>query len=344
MKTGIAGFKQSGKTTVFNALTGLSQETGYGASNKVNLGVIKVPDSRVDALAEIDQPKKTTYAEIMFADVPGQEGERCIEPRTQGQLREMDALALVVRGFNNGVSDPRPLEEVRDFESELILADIAVVEKRIERLKKDHSSPKELELLSRCYEQLEQGVPFYRIPLTEEEKSSLSGFAFLSLKPSIIVLNHDDSNESAIFRQDLEKYAGERGLGIVGFNGSIEMEIASLPESEQAEFLIEMGIEQSARDRFIIESFRLLDLICFFTRGSDECRAWPLRNGSTAVDAAGTVHSDMARGFIRADIIRIEDYFEVPSEGELRKKGRIRSEGRAYIVQDGDLCNFKFNV
>jgi len=344
MKVGIAGVRGSGKTTVFNALTGLAAETGYGGSRKVNLGAIKVPDERLDRLAEIEKPKKVTYAEITFADVPAGEGEQKIDPKSITDLREMDALALVLRGFENGVEPPRPLAELNELVSEFILNDMAIIEKRLDKIKKDLSQAKEKELLERLYAWLETGKPLSKMSLSEEEKKGVKGFAFLSHKPVIAVLNVDDENAKKPVPPDLVKHACDEGLGLLALNGRLEMEICTLGPEEQAEFLSCMGIERSARDRFIREAFNLLDLIVFFTYGPTECRTWPIKKGTTAVEAAAQIHSDIARGFIRAEIMRIEDYLVHQTEAKVKAAGGLKFEGKTYVIKDGDCCHIRFNV
>ncbi|MDJ0766367.1 MAG: DUF933 domain-containing protein [Myxococcota bacterium] len=341
MKIGIVGFAGSGKTTLFNALTG--QTAGFGGQ-KVNLGAIKVPDDRVDRLSEIDTPQKTTYAEITFADVPGGRGDSSLDPQTLGRIREMDALAMVARGFAYGGGDPNPIAELSAFESELLLADMQVIEKRIERLAKDHSDPRQLKLLHRCLDAVTDEKPLSRIALSKEEKSALSGFAFLSLKPVLVVLNVSEDQAGAPVPEQLGSAARHQGWEVMALSGPIEAEIATLSPSDQGEFLADLGVTAPASNRFIRSAFSLLDLISFFTRGSDECRAWPIRKGSTALDAAGAVHSDIARGFIRAEVTRFEDFSRLKSESACRDAGVRRIEGRDYIVQDGDICHFRFNV
>ena len=343
MKIGIVGFAGSGKTTLFNALTGQDAPTGYGGG-KVNLGVIKVPEPRVERLAELDQPRKTTYAEITFADVPGGRGAQTLDPQTLGRIREMDALVQVVRGFDGGLGTPDPSAELISFEAELILADMQVVEKRVERLKKDLSDPRQLALLERIYAHLEQEQPLESMKLTTEEEVSIQGFAFLSRKPLLVVLSQPEGAPADVLPDGLGATCGERGLRVMPLCGPIEAEIAALDPEDQTAFLADLGLEHPASDRFIREAFTLLDLITFLTGGPDECRAWPIRRGTTAVQAAANVHSDIARGFIRAEVIAFEDLDRLGSEAACREAGKLRVEGRDYVMQDGDVCYFRFNV
>jgi GTP-binding protein YchF len=343
MKIGIVGFAGSGKTTLFNALTGQEAPTGYGGG-KVNLGVIKVPDHRVERLAEIDAPKKITFPEITFADVPGGRGATSLDAQTLGRIREMDTLVQVVRGFDGGHGAPDPVAELTSFAAELMLADMQVTEKRIERLRKDRSDARQLALLERCLAQLEKELPLRELELADEERAALSGFTFLSLKPLMVVLSRPEDEATQPVDPALTAAAAERGLEVLPLCGAIEAEIAGLDPADQREFLADLGLEEPAADRFVKAAFSLLDLIVFLTHGADECRAWPLRRGSTALDAAGTVHSDLARGFIRAEVIRFEDFDRLGSEAACRDAGKLRIEGRDYIVQDGDICHIRFNV
>jgi GTP-binding protein YchF len=343
MKIGIVGFAGSGKTTLFNALTGQDAPTGFGGG-KVNLGVIKVPDRRVDRLAELDDPRKITYPEITFADVPGGRGASSLDSQTLGRIREMDTLVQVLRGFEGGLGEPAPVAELTSFAAELMLADMQVVERRIERLAKDRSDPRQLALLERCLVQLEAERPLRELELGPEERASLSGFTFLSLKPLMVVLSRPEEDAAAPTDPALTALAAERGHELLALCGAIEAEIAGLDPADQAEFLADLGLEEPAADRFVRAAFSLLDLIAFLTHGPDECRAWPLRRGSTALDAAGVVHSDIARGFIRAEVIRFEDFDELGSEAACRDAGKLRVEGRDYVVDDGDICHFRFNV
>jgi GTP-binding protein YchF len=306
--------------------------------------VIKVPDARVDRLAEIDEPRKTTYAEITFADVPGGRGANTLDPQTLGRIREMDALVQVLRSFDGGLGPAAPAEELVSFEAELILGDMQVVEKRVERLKKDLSDPRQLALLERVYAHLEQEQPLRSMALSSEELTSIQGFAFLSLKPLLVVLSQTEGEPASQPPPELTAACESRGLRVMPLCGPIEAEIAALDPEDQLAFLADLGLEHPASERFIREAFALLDLITFLTGGSDECRAWPLRRGSTAVEAAGTVHSDMARGFIRAEVIAFDDLDRLGSEAACRDAGKLRVEGRDYVVQDGDVCYFRFNI
>ena len=342
MKIGIVGFAGSGKTTLFNALTGQDVPVGFG--NKVNLGTIKVPDARVDRLSEIHNPKKITYTEIMFADVPGGKGSTSLDAQTLGKIREMDALAQVVRGFDEGAGTPKPVSEIEGFESELIISDMSVVEKRLERLRKDRSDAKLLELLERCNAVLEEEKPLRTIEFNEHEQKMLSGFTFLSAKPIMFVLSLPEGADATKLPDDVQALSDKKGLSIVPICTAIEAEIASLDKEDQLEFLKDLGLEEPASDRFIKTAYQLLNLITFLTQGPDECRAWSLRKGSNAQEAAGAIHSDLARGFIRAEVISFDDFIKTGSESACRENGTLRVEGKEYIVKDGDICHIRFNV
>jgi hypothetical protein len=315
MKIGLVGFPGSGKTTVFNALTGLSAETGYGAARgKTNLGVVKVPDARVDALANLYKPKKTTYAEIAFSDVAGapagSEGQG-LDEKTLAAMREMDALCHVVRGFPGPSGEaPRPLAEAKDFEVEMNLSDLILIEKRLERVKKEKGKASEQALLEKLKVQLDNGLPLRGLQgLDAADLVAMSGFRFL-----------------------------------VVLAGAVEMDIAQMSPEEQKEFVTSLGLTEPAAGRFIRAAYALIDLISLLTAGEDECRAWPIRAGTTAQKAAGKIHSDIERGFIRAEVMRWDDLCKLGSEAKCREAAKLRLEGKEYVVADGDVINFRFNV
>jgi GTP-binding protein YchF len=350
MKIGLVGFPGSGKTTVFNALTGLSAETGYGAARgKTNLGVVKVPDARVDALANLYKPKKTTYAEIAFSDVAGapagSEGQG-LDEKTLAAMREMDALCHVVRGFAGPSGEaPRPLAEARDFEVEMNLSDLIVIEKRLERVKKEKGKASEQALLEKLKVQLDNGLPLRGLQgLDVADLVAMSGFRFLTLKPLLLVLNVSEAEVAKPAPADLLSYARESGLGLVVLAGAVEMDIAQMSPEEQKEFVASLGLTEPAAGRFIRAAYALIDLISLLTAGEDECRAWPIRAGTTAQKAAGKIHSDIERGFIRAEVMRWDDLCKLGSEAKCREAAKLRLEGKEYVVADGDVINFRFNV
>jgi ribosome-binding ATPase len=343
MKIGLVGYPGSGKSTVFGALTGLDVETGYGAG-KANLGVVKVLDARVDALSALYAPKKTTYAEITFSDLGAGKGEG-LDRTVLNAMRNVDALCQVLRAFPDAAGEPGdPLAELTGLETETLLADLEVVEQRVARLAKDRSNPRELALLQRVQEALESERPARSLELTEEEAKSLSGYALLTLKPLLLVLNVAEGEVAAPAPDVLARAAAERGLGLVVLSAKVEMEIAQLAAAEQGEFLASLGLEEPAVNRFIRAAFDLIDLISMLTAGPDECRAWPVPRGTRAPRAAGKIHSDIERGFIRAEVIRCEDLLKHGSEAKCKEAGALRVEGKDYVVQDGDVVHFRFNV
>ena len=343
MKIGLVGYPGCGKSTVFGALTGIEVETGYG-SGKANLGVVKVPDLRVDQLAALYSPKKTTYAEITFSDLGGGRAEG-LDRTALNEMRSVDALCQVLRDFPDAAGEPgAPQDELAGLETETLLADLEVVEQRVARLRKDRSDARHLELMERVQEALESERPVRAMELSEDELKSLSGYALLTAKPLLLVLNVAEERVAEPAPEALAAAASQRGLGLVVLSAAVEMEIAQLDPEEQAEFLDSIGLEQPASHRFIRGAFDLIDLISMLTAGPDECRAWPIPRGLSAPRAAGKIHSDIERGFIRAEVIRCEDLLAQGSEAKCKEAGLLRVEGKDYIVQDGDVVHFRFNV
>ncbi len=344
MKIGLVGAPGSGKSTVFGALTGIEVETGYAARGaKANLGAVKVADPRVDALAALYSPKKTTYAEIRFTDLGGhaeREGRAAL-----AAMRDVDALCQVLRAFPDESGEPGdPAAELADLETETILADLEVAENRVARLEKDRSDPRELELLQRIRAHLEEGHPLRSLDLSEEERRVITGYAFLSGKPLLLVLNVPEEAIGAPVPEALATAARERDLGLVVLSARVEMDIAGLPEEEQGDFAASLGLEEPARHRFVRAAFELIGLVSMLTAGPDECRAWPIPRDTPAPRAAGKIHSDIERGFIRAEVVDWRDLVELGSEAKCREAGKLRIEGRDYVIRDGDVVNFRFNV
>jgi GTP-binding protein YchF len=343
VKIGLVGHPGSGKSTVFGALTGLPVETGYGAS-KENLGVVKVPDPRVDALAALFSPKKTTYAEVVFSDPPGAHGEG-IDRAALNAMRSMDTLCQVLRGFPDVAGEAAdPLGELIGLETETILADLEVIEGRVDRLARDHSDPREQALLERIQAELEAERPIRAQPLAEEERSVLSGYSLLSQKPLLLVLNVAEDAVAEPPPTAIAEAARERGLGLVVLSAPVEMDIAQLEPGDQQEFVESLGLGEPASNRFIRAAFELQGLISMLTAGPDECRAWPIPRDTRAPRAAGKIHSDIERGFIRAEVIRYQDLIAQGSEASCKEAGLLRIEGKDYVIQDGDVVNFRFNV
>jgi len=343
MKVGLIGRQGSGKTTIFNALTGLSAGLGQGEKMESHLGVTKVPDARVDRLSAIFQPKKTTYAEIRFTDFPATQSQEKLKANAAllAQMRDVDAMALVLGDFD-GASEP--IKDLRDLLAEMILADLGAVENRLSRLKKEKGKEREGEMLARCLKALEGEESLRSLSFTPDEDPLLAGFGFLSRKSVIALFNVAEERAGKelpdLYQAELQK------LQIPGLalSARVEMEVAELDEKDRQSFLTELGIEEPARDRFIRASYRLLDLISFFTTGEDEVKAWTIEQGTSARKAAGKIHSDIERGFIRAEVVAYDDFIRYGSEAKCREAGKLRLEGKDYPVKDGDIVHFRFNV
>jgi GTP-binding protein YchF len=345
MKIGLTGLPGTGKSTVFGALTGLAVETGYaGKSGKASVGVVKVPDPRVEALAALYTPKKVIFAETTFTDLGGGGGEG-LSRATLNEMRDVDALCQVLRGFDNELGEPPDaLAELADLETETILADFEIVEQRVARLEKDHSDARELALMKRVQDHLESEQPVRTLGLSEDEERVLSGYALLTSKPLMLVHNVPEDDIASEPDPALAAAAEERGLGLIVLSAQVEMDIAQMQPEDQHEFLESLSLEEPASHRFIRSAYALVDLISMLTAGPDECRAWPIRRDSTAPKAAGKIHSDIERGFIRAEVIWWEDLIELGSEAKCRDAGKLRVEGKDYLIKDGDVVHFRFNV
>ncbi|HLK10318.1 MAG TPA: DUF933 domain-containing protein [Candidatus Binatia bacterium] len=345
MKVGLAGFPGAGKTTVFSALTGIGASPG---DRRPQIGTIKVPDPRVDRLAAIYHPRKTTYAEVTFVDFPpARDPQRraVLDAEAVAALRDADALVEVVRGFPDLAGAPaRPLEDLDAFDAELALADLAQVEKRLERMRKEKGHEREQALFERLRVALEAGRALRTLGLASEEQAALAGFAFLSLRPLLVVLNVGEDAAAAPLPEAMAARAAAVGAQALALSAKVEAEVAQLDPADRPAFLADLGLAESARDRFVRASYALLDLISFLTAGEDECRAWPIRRGTVARRAAGRVHSDIERGFIRAEVMAYEDFVRLGSEARCREAGKLRLEGKDYVIQDGDIVHFRFAV
>ena len=362
MQVTIVGLPGSGKTTVFNALTGGHAETGgfSGGRAAPNMSVVKVPDERVDRLSALFNPKKTTYADVTYVDVAipaGAAREGTINPDVLAQIRNADALLHVARAFDDpaAAAPADPWRDVDDLDLEFTVADLGVIEKRLEKLKTQgrHGSQaereqaqREDELLRRVEPHLSEGRPIRSFGLTDDEELLLRGYRFLTQKPVLVVLNVDEGRlpEAEAFEAAGRDRYAQPQTDVAALAGKIEAEIAELGDEDARMFMDDLGIAEPSRGRVIRLTYRLLGLFSFFTAGEDECRAWTLRDGSTAVDAAGTIHSDLARGFIRAQVISVDDLLEAGSMAEARKRGTLRQEGKDYRVADGDVIEVLFNV
>jgi hypothetical protein len=346
MQAGLVGFARSGKTTLFDALTGLHRG-GAAARGQVNLGAIKVPDPRVDALAAMFQPRRTTFAEMRFVDVPGPAGRgTALDASALRALAEADAFCLVARAFPADDGTPGdPARELRDFDAELVLHDLGVVERRLERLRKDQQKGSgEYHELERLHAELDAGRPLRLMRWTGAEEHELAHFSFLSRRPLLVVVNVPEDRAAEPPPPEVEALARAAGAEVLSLCAAVEAEIAQLSPAEQPEFLAALGLAEPARARFIRAAYHLLDLIAFFTVGEDEVRAWPIRRGDRAPRAAGRIHSDLERGFIRAEVIHYADFMALGSESRARHEGKLRIEGKEYVVQDGDLLTFRFAV
>ncbi|MGH2429463.1 MAG: redox-regulated ATPase YchF [Candidatus Limnocylindria bacterium] len=362
MQVTIVGLPGSGKTTVFNALTGGHAETGgfSGGRAAPNLAVVKVPDQRVDRLSELFSPKKTTHADVTYADVAipaGAAREGTIQPDVLAQIRNADALLHVTRAFDDPTSaaPADPWRDVDELDLELTVADLSVIEKRLEKLKTQarHGSQSERDLAAREQDVLEriltplsEGRPIRALDLGEDDERLLRGYRFLTQKPVLVLINVDESrlpDAAALEAAGRERYA-QPASDVAVLAGKIEAEIGDLPEEDARLFMDDLGIAEPSRGRVIRLTYGLLRLFSFFTAGEDECRAWTLRRGASAVDAAGAIHSDLARGFIRAEVVPYEDLMECGSMAEARRRGLLRQEGKAYAVRDGDVLQILFNV
>ena len=343
MRAGIVGYPGSGKSTVFQALA-----PGGKADQKVSFGNIKVPDARVDFLASVFKPKKTTYAEVTFMDVGGAgKVGGAFSPDVLQNMRNVDLLVHVVRGFDNPTlpTPPDPVRDEKAFNDEILLLDLGVLEKRVERMKKESKKGPEMDPPKKCLDHVETGEPLRTLVLAEEEQKALGpGIQLLSQTPLITLYNLSEAAWSDPASKHLREARRDKSSASLAICGAIEAEIAAMPAEEQKDFLDGLGLGEPARNVFIRSAYDLLDLISFLTAGPDECRAWPIRRGTVARKAAGKVHSDIERGFIRAEIYRPEDLKEAKTEAVLKTQGKIRVEGKKYVMQDGDVVNFRFNV
>lgn len=360
MKVGLVGFPGSGKTTVFNAMTGQDAPVGYGG--EVRRAVVDVPDPRVEWLSALYRPRKTTFASIVFCDIPGEHGseQRGLSTAALQQVRDQDALCLVLRGFDNPALEhaPDPAAELEAFHAECVLADLLFVERWLERARKEAKRGLDVAAFERMRDALESERPLRVLPQSELDRSLLRGYSLVTDAPLLAVLNReeDDAGESLAdelaqpgepgdaLPDGLGDALARMGAGGMTLSASLEAEIAMLEPADQQEFLRDMGLAEPALDRFIRAAYQLQDLISFFTVAGPEVRAWTIRAGTDARRAAGKIHSDMERGFIRAEVIPCDVLEEYGSEQAVRAAGRLRVEGRDYVVKDGDVLRVLFNV
>jgi len=355
MQTGIIGLAQSGKTTLFRILTRahLDEKAARAATH---VGIARVPEPRLAQLAAIYNPPKITYATVEYVDVGGMSRDRTRDSSVLAPLRDVDALAHVLRVFDDpAVPHPAgsvdPLRDAVSLDLELMLADLEQIERRLERVEKDLKKKKEpaLEhehaLLLRCRAAIRAETPLRELEFTPEERKVLTGFMFLSARPMLYVLNLGDDEapqlDTAVARHGLEKLSGRPQSAVVPVCGRIEAELAELEDAAAAELLAAYGLKEPGLHRLIRATYGLLGLISFFTAGEPEVRAWTIRCGTTAVKAAGVIHTDIERGFIRAEVVRCEDLLAAGSVPAARERGQVRLEGKEYVVQEGDVILFR---
>ncbi len=361
IQIGITGLRQSGKSTIFNALAAAHAQIGDSAKSKrPNVAVVKVPDERLTKLAEIMGAARLVNVEIEFIDVAGLEKEKAREKSGEADrltaLRQTAAVIVVLRCFKNDnvahpLGDINPSRDAAEVETELIISDLILVENRLEKLRhllKVKPSPeyqKEHQTMEKMKNHLETGRPLRGLDLAKEEQTQLAGFGFLSLKPVLYLLNigEDQIGASAQITAECFPHIPDRCLA-AAVCGKLEMELAELGESDRREFMKEIGIKETALAEVISRSFELLDLICFLTANEKEARAWAVPRGTTAYTAAGVIHSDIQRGFIKAETIAFKELAAIGGWAQSRHQGKVRMEGKDYIVRDGDVIQFKFNV
>ncbi|CAN5770706.1 redox-regulated ATPase YchF [soil metagenome] len=363
----IIGLPGSGKTTTFNALTQSAVETGgFSAQDEAHVAVVKVPDSRLDTLTDIFQPQRKVPADIHYVDVGGLSrgmAEKGLSGQLLGNLSQADALVHVVRAFeDSNLPHPDgsvdPLRDIDTINLELQFSDLGIVEKRMDRLSQQipklkgserEVNEREQKLMQRLHEVLESDQPLREVmdDLEIDDQKTLRGFGLLTAKPLLILINVGESQLGSTAESlvaDATTRFSRPKVAIDALSGQIEMEIGQLNDDDAAIFLSDVGIDESSRARVVRQSFELLGLIPFFTVGPDECRAWTIARGTVAVDAASEIHSDISRGFIRAEVVSYDDMIAAGSMAECKKAGTFRREGKTYIVQDGDIINFLFNV
>ncbi|MEW6572464.1 MAG: DUF933 domain-containing protein [Bacillota bacterium] len=359
MEIGLVGLPLVGKTTFFNLLTGSNRPTGIPGETKVHVGSAPVPDRRVDFLAAIYGPAKVTYARVDIRDIPGLDprgGDKAASVRFLEEVRRADALCLVVRAFSAGevpayFEEVLPFRELQELHAEILLADTLLVERRLEHIRSGKKIPKqseaEITLLERCFELLNNEQPIGELVLMPEEEKVFAGYGFLTVKPVVAVVNLDETGirrEGYPQRNQLTRYTAERGIPLIEVSAQIEAEIAQLPPDDRAEFLSDLGLEEPGIARLAKAAYHALGLISFFTVDGNELKAWTVKEGTAAKKAAGRVHSDMERGFIRAEVMQFHDLEKHGTPAKVREAGLLRIEGKDYIVKDGDIIHFRFKV
>ena len=353
IKIGLVGLPKSGKTTIFNAVTGSEAETSdyYSGATKPNLATVEVADERLDYLEGIYNPHKKIYATIEYIDFIGihhdEVKKEIFSSELLGIIRMVNALGMVIRGFDVPGSPAQPEKDIETLETEFLFSDLAVCEKKVESLNKQYTKggknpdiEKELKLFQKCYDRLSENMMLKTLEFTSFEEKILRGFQFLTLKPMFVILNVDEDNFGK--NQQLKDRLSDK-YKIVEITGKFEMELCQLEEAEALEFMEEYNIKESAVNKLTRISYNTLGLVSFFTIGKDEVRAWTLKKGETALDAAAEVHTDLARGFIRAERFTYDDFKECGSEKALKASGKFHLEGKEYVVQDGDIICIRHN-
>jgi len=346
MKIGLVGFAGSGKTTVFNTMTGMDVPVGFGG--ELRLGVVRVPDERIDKLSAVFSPKKTTFAEMSFCDIPGEHGadKKGLSPRGLQQIRDQEALCLVLRDFLNPAieGDPDPAGDLEAFHLECVFADLDIVERRLERAKKERAEALEVAAFEKMKSTLEEERPLRLLAAEELNRDYLRGYGLLTDRPLLVALNCAEAEAGEPLANGIASRLEELDAAGLVLSASVEAEIAGLEPEDQAAFLEDLGLSEPALARFIRTAYGLLDLISFFTVGEDEVRAWTIRRGTRAREAAGRIHPDLERGFIRAEVIPYATFVEFGSEQAVKDAGRFQVEGKDYAVSDGDIMHVRFNV
>ena len=359
MKIGLIGLPASGKTTIFSLLTNISADAAASGETTANTGIAKIPDDRIDYLSSVYNPRKTTYATIEVTDIKGfasaGSSSASANPFLES-VRQVDALVLVARLFRNdevfhveGSIDP--IRDIETINTEFLFSDLSIVENRISRIEKSNKITKdmqnEMDILKKCKGALEEGKHITSVGLTEEEMQYLKSFSFLTERPLVLLLNLDEQQfRSGEYPQkgEIQRYSKERGVPCLEICAETELEISRLEEEDKKLFMEDLGITETGTGRLASVMYDFLGLISFLTDGADEVRAWPVRKGISAKEAGGKIHSDIERGFIRAEVVAFEDFKKTGSMQKAREKGLVRLEGKEYIIKDGDIVNFRFNI
>jgi GTP-binding protein YchF len=359
MKLGIIGLPSAGKTTIFNALTKGDTPTGQSVGGRFDVvtAIVDVPDERVDILTDMYKPKKTAYARVTYNDIAGiQQGAdktQGLSPAVMNHLAGLDGFVHVVRAFESDLvphpdGSVDPLRDLKALDTDLLFSDLVGVESRLEKLRhglargafKNNKSEAEteLKLFEKLHEALSAEKPLRTVELTDDEEKSIRGYGFLTLKPVLVIINLGDEQEELDLKYE---YANSK---VGQLRGKLEMELSQMEGDDLEMFMEEYGVTELGLDRAIAMSYDLMGLQSFFTVGADEVRAWTIKTGATAVDAAGTIHSDLAKGFIRAEVVSYDDLMASGGEKGAKNAGKYRLEGKTYLAQDGDIMNIKFNV